>query len=126
VQAWPEHRAKLLRKRLKEKPDLKFWEEFFTNVSKSDFLMGKVKSRDHPHFEVDLEWLIRPTNFLKVLEGKYANKTNTENNERPGNTAVRTQQRFAPSAAQRAEDYWNDLSEQTGIRGKQIVGINSG
>jgi hypothetical protein len=40
-------------------------------VSKSDFLMGKVSSRDGRAFKADLRWLVKAANFDKVLEGKY-------------------------------------------------------
>ena len=42
---------------------------FFETVGKSKFLMGKAKG-DRP-FKADLEWLVRPQNFVKVFEGKY-------------------------------------------------------
>jgi len=52
---------------------LLWFERFFKYVSESNFLCGKVppgKDRDHP-FMADLEWLMRPNNFVKVLEGRY-------------------------------------------------------
>ncbi|HQR20069.1 MAG TPA: hypothetical protein PKV98_04340 [Burkholderiaceae bacterium] len=46
--------------------------DFFEDVSKSKFLTGKTNGRDgRPPFVADLEWLMGPQNFLKVLEGKY-------------------------------------------------------
>ena len=71
VKEWTEERQKLLRTRWKEKTErqsLDWWKNFFLDVSKSDFLTGKVNG-----FKADLEWLIRPKNFIKVLEGKYRN-----------------------------------------------------
>lgn len=44
--------------------------KFFQRVSASDFLMGRTDGSWRP----DLEWLMRPTNFIKVLEGRYDNK----------------------------------------------------
>lgn len=70
VKEWTKLRASMLRQRWKEKPDrrsLEFWQKLFQYVSLSDFLMGRT---DKP-FRCDLEWLIRPKNFIKVLEGKY-------------------------------------------------------
>ncbi len=42
------------------------WRVFFSRVGKSDFLTGKVDG-----FRADLEWLCKPANMLKVLEGRY-------------------------------------------------------
>ena len=53
-------------------PELKNWGNFFNYVGESDFLMGKVNgSGDRPPFRADLEWLIKPSNFVKIAEGKY-------------------------------------------------------
>ncbi len=38
-------------------------------VSRSPFLSGKVSD-----FKATFEWLIRPNNFVKVLEGTYNGK----------------------------------------------------
>jgi hypothetical protein len=52
--------------------NLMWWRDFFGYVKKSDFLIGKTSGRDgKPPFIADLEWLIRPVNFTKVIEGKY-------------------------------------------------------
>jgi hypothetical protein len=53
---------------------LRWWGEFFGYVAKSDFLMGRSQPRDREPFECDLEWLVRPKNFVKVIEGKYENR----------------------------------------------------
>ena len=51
---------------------LVWWREFFEYVARSKFLTGQAgaKGRDTP-FRANLEWLIRPSNFVKVLEGNY-------------------------------------------------------
>jgi hypothetical protein len=69
VREWSDFREKTLRSRWKSDPkyqNLAFWEGFFRSVRASPFLMGKVKD-----FKADLEWLIRPKNFVKVIEGRY-------------------------------------------------------
>ena len=75
VRALPEHRRRLLAGRWREeskRQNLEWWRNFFTVVSESDFLCGRSEpSQGRPPFHADLEWLIRPTNFLKVLEGRY-------------------------------------------------------
>lgn len=46
--------------------------DYFKFVSASKFLTGRAKTvGDRQPFVADLEWLIRPTNFAKVIEGKY-------------------------------------------------------
>ncbi|MFZ2445720.1 MAG: hypothetical protein WAW37_05140 [Syntrophobacteraceae bacterium] len=72
IQEWTPARQSLLRTRWKEKKErqnLAWWREFFEQkVRASDFLMGRKKD-----WQADLEWIIRPKNFPKVLEGKYLN-----------------------------------------------------
>jgi len=62
-------------------------------IPKSKFLMGRVKD-----FEITFDWFICPNNFLKVLEGNYADKegsygnNNRSNKEDTGNyTGVKRQ-----------------------------------
>lgn len=51
--------------------DLDFWREFFTSVRSSDFLMGKTQGRGGQPFRCNFDWLIAPSNFVKVVEGNY-------------------------------------------------------
>lgn len=45
---------------------------YFRRVASSRFLTGKVNGANgKPPFKADLEWLMKPGNFAKVLEGKY-------------------------------------------------------
>lgn len=77
VRDWTEARQGYLRKRWNEKPErqtLDWWRKFFGYVAGSDFLMGRKASRGGEPFECDLEWLVRPKNFVKVIEGKYENR----------------------------------------------------
>lgn len=76
VRDWTSARQKLLRQRWREKGDrqcLDWWRDFFRYVADSDFLMGRTKGQGRKPFDCDLEWLIRPTNFVKVVEGRYQN-----------------------------------------------------
>lgn len=48
------------------------WRNYFLHVSQSNFLTGKAEPQPgKPAFFADLEWLIRPSNLVKVAEGKY-------------------------------------------------------
>ena len=50
---------------------LEWWAGFFQHINKSKFLTGKVNSKDGRAFLADLEWIIKPSNFAKIVEGKY-------------------------------------------------------
>ena len=74
VREWNPTRQKLLARRWAESPErqaVEWWRGFFGYVRRSPFLMGRTTGRDGRPFDCDLEWLIRPTNFAKVVEGKY-------------------------------------------------------
>jgi uncharacterized protein YdaU (DUF1376 family) len=84
VEVWNETRAGYLRQRWREvaaelaleKPIesgdvLNWWADFFQSVGKSRFLTGRVNGKDGRAFVADLEWLIKPSNFAKIVEGKY-------------------------------------------------------
>lgn len=84
VEVWNAARQGYLRQRWREvaadlaKTDtvtsdvmLNWWADFFQHIGKSKFLTGKVNSRDGRAFVADLEWIIKPTNFAKIIEGKY-------------------------------------------------------
>ena len=74
VREWTRARESKLKARWKESTErqsLDWWRGFFTYVSQSDFLCGKT---DKP-FVCNLEWLVTPGNFAKVIEGNYENRT---------------------------------------------------
>ena len=53
-------------------PDLEHWRKFFNAITRSDFLSGRVEPRDGRRpFIADLDFLINPTKYVKILEGKY-------------------------------------------------------
>ncbi len=66
---WSQARKRLIRCRWKEYPSLEFWEDYFNKVESSDFLSGRVT-----RWRADFDWIMKPSNFEKVLEGKYANR----------------------------------------------------
>tara|TARA_R110000822_G_scaffold232487_1_gene364257 strand:- start:3286 stop:4101 length:816 start_codon:yes stop_codon:yes gene_type:complete len=84
VEVWNETRKGYLRQRWREVADelaqtkpiqapdvLEWWDKFFNHVGKSKFLMGKINGRDGRQFTADLEWILKPSNFAKIVEGKY-------------------------------------------------------
>lgn len=50
---------------------VEYFRKFFKYVGQSAFLMGRVTSRDGRTFQADIRWLLKASNFDKVLEGKY-------------------------------------------------------
>jgi uncharacterized protein YdaU (DUF1376 family) len=56
-----------------EEAGLAYFRKLFAWLRKSRFLMGQAPPRypNRKTFEAELEWLIRPTNWAKVHEGKY-------------------------------------------------------
>lgn len=53
--------------------DMETWQSYFAYVGDSRFLTGQVdagRGRSGP-FRADLDWLIKPSNELKIREGKY-------------------------------------------------------
>lgn len=84
VEVWNDTRSGYLRQRWREvaqelsaeKPAdnaamMKWWRDFFEYVGKSKFLTGKTNDKSGRTFTADLEWMLRPSNFAKIVEGKY-------------------------------------------------------
>ena len=84
VEIWNDTRAGYLRQRWREvaldlskdgavthADMLAWWRKFFEHIGSSKFLTGKKQQKDKPSFLADLEWVIKPMNFTKIIEGKY-------------------------------------------------------
>jgi hypothetical protein len=73
VEKLDERRRGYIRQRWAEDlPSLDAWRNFFDDVSRSNFLMGRAKpTGDRAPFLADFEWICRPKNFVNILEGKY-------------------------------------------------------
>jgi hypothetical protein len=78
---WSGTRADHLRARWRERASAKGWKtqqegleylaKLFVWIRDSDWLMGRVGGGDGRAFKMTLEWLVMPSNWAKVLEGKY-------------------------------------------------------
>lgn len=70
-----ENRKKHLRARWNQSDvhqSLDFWAEYFATVAESDFLMGRSSGKGgSAPFRATFDWLIAPSNFVKVVEGNY-------------------------------------------------------
>jgi hypothetical protein len=84
VEVWNETRKGYLRQRWREvaaelaeqKPItaqdvLIWWADFFSHIGTSKFLTGRVNDKSGRSFIADLEWILKPSNFAKIVEGKY-------------------------------------------------------
>lgn len=49
------------------------------NIDKSSFLKGQNKN----NWTITFDWLVRPNNFIKVLEGNYEDKSNNQQASKP-------------------------------------------
>jgi hypothetical protein len=90
VRTWPENNRKILRTRWKEEPErqnLAWWRSYFEYIRESQFLMGREKD-----WMANLEWIVRPKNMTKILNGSYHKQRHggiqawlnqTENNSQP-------------------------------------------
>jgi len=71
-QRWREVATELAQTKAIDSNDvLAWWADFFRHISTSKFLTGKVNGKDGRAFAADLEWILKPSNFAKIIEGKY-------------------------------------------------------
>ena len=82
IAKWTEARKTTLRARWRElakdcewkslDDGLKWFDEFFESIRESDFLMGRTRATgDRKPFVLSLDWALLPSNFIKIIEGKY-------------------------------------------------------
>jgi uncharacterized protein YdaU (DUF1376 family) len=84
VEVWNDTRKGYLRQRWREVAEdlsktkkatgqdvLTWFTDFFQHIGTSKFLTGRVNSKDGRAFLADLEWILKPSNFAKIVEGKY-------------------------------------------------------
>lgn len=78
VKEWTDARQAMLRTRWNENPkrqNLDWWRRYFAYVAQSKFLTGQVDAKPgRDPFVASLEWLIKPSHFVHVIEGKYHDK----------------------------------------------------
>lgn len=74
VKVLSDSRKKSIKKLLNEMPTIDAWGQFFAVANKSDFLSGRSSD-----WQANFDWLIKPANAIKVLEGNYTNKIGGSN-----------------------------------------------
>ena len=96
VSSMTEKRKKAVRARASEHGKSSIMSAF-NNVSQSAFLLG----RNNQNWRCDFDWIFRPTNFIKILEGNYngtrlsQNQQDSEQRKRDSVLAVATTVREA-------------------------------
>ena len=97
VEEIDEPRARLIAKVYKKEYGLKYFQEVFTKVQKSDFLCGRLdkkysKKRDEEkqNFRADFDWILNTKHFLRIHEGCYDNweKENTKTKKQTDKTEI--------------------------------------
>ncbi|MFW6121084.1 MAG: replication protein [Petrotogales bacterium] len=74
VTNWSSKRKKTVSNRWRDHPDYQFWIDFFKRVNASEFLTGKVESKNGPPFVADFDWIMQKDRFVQILEGKFDNR----------------------------------------------------
>ena len=78
-------KAHIRQRWLLELPTLLDWEKYWNTVAASAFLTGKARaSPGKLPFVASIDWLITPSNLIKVLEGNYADGTRKQASEDRG------------------------------------------
>jgi uncharacterized protein YdaU (DUF1376 family) len=71
---WTPARQAMLRSRWREKPNrqnIEWWDRFFAFIAESKFLTGRANANGRQPFLISLDWILKPANFLKIIEGAY-------------------------------------------------------
>lgn len=77
-------RKRAIAARLKDLGGLKGWGVALARAEQSDFLCGRT---DRP-FRCTFDWLTKPANLTKLMEGNYDNRTGHRAAARPGNADI--------------------------------------
>lgn len=77
IKVWDGARAESLRARWREdakRQNLDYWARFFRHCAGSKFLTGQIEGQGGRPFTPGLDWLVKASNFAKVIEGRYHDK----------------------------------------------------
>ena len=72
-----DQRKRSLKTRWREeerRQSLDWWKGFFEYIRGCSFLMGVTSNGDRP-FELTFDWMLKPSNFVKIIEGNYEDKS---------------------------------------------------
>lgn len=74
IKIWEGTRQTNLQARWRSDPkrqDLDYWERLFKYCAKSEFLTGRTEGKGERPFLPSLEWMVKASNFNKIIEGNY-------------------------------------------------------
>ena len=74
IVSWKGTRARNLTARWredKERQSLDWWDDLFSQVAQSKFLTGRITGKGGRSFFANLDWIVKPENLTKILEGRY-------------------------------------------------------
>lgn len=75
VKILTDQRKRSIKARWKSDIDcLPLWKEYFNIISQSDFLCGRLGTVNERTWVANLDWLLKPSNFAKVLERRYVDE----------------------------------------------------
>jgi uncharacterized protein YdaU (DUF1376 family) len=84
VQKMTDTRRKALRGRLKECGGIEGWRIALSKIEQSDFLSGRTG-----RWRCDFDWINKPANFTKLMEGNYDNRDHKPNRPAADDPALR-------------------------------------
>jgi hypothetical protein len=76
VQRQGHTRLKALALRIEEAGGIDGWNACLAKVRDSPFLRGQVNGNGHENFRCTFDWLLKPANFTKIMEGNYDENRN--------------------------------------------------
>ena len=99
------NRYKMLNARIKEY-GIDTFLQAINNIRNSSFLKGQ----NNRNWTITFDWLIKPNNFIKVLEGNYDDKENKGgfNNESRSNTSKDNEPSKGESKEEHDAEYWKE------------------
>ena len=99
------NRYKMLNARIKEY-GIDTFLQAINNIRNSSFLKGQ----NNRNWIITFDWLIKPNNFIKVLEGNYDDKENKGgvNNESRSNTSKNNEPSKGESKEEHDAEYWKE------------------
>lgn len=82
AQKLDEGRRRAIAVRLRENAGIAGWNRALREIRGSPFLLGRERLRDGEcRWNASLDWLTKPSNFRKVLDGNYAPKSRLSRGE---------------------------------------------
>ena len=91
-------RKSLIKSRSRSLTDIVQWREFFERVQSSDWLCGRNPKTDG--WNASFDWILKESNFIKILEGNYDNRKVEAKKDKTFITAEEADKRRAEIDAQ--------------------------